>query len=347
MFSVHGPREGERCADSVAHARPGPDGGRAAAAGRALGGSARADRCSCCTARPAAGSAPRRAACSSTSAAHAADHLRPPRLRRLATGRRAAGSPMSSRTWRAIADALGLERFAVVGRSGGAPHALACAALLPDRVTRAAALVDARPPGRGRARLVRRAWPPSNVRVVPRPRRRPGRGSRSRLHLALGARSGSDPVRLLDDLRRRADRRRPDGRRGRRHPLHAAAQLPARRCALRRTAGSTTRSRSAGPWGFDPADITGAGAALARREGRLLAGRPLPLARRAASRGATAVLEPAAAHFDALCARSPAILTWLLDDGARRRTVGPRDRPAGLPATGAPPPHTASGSRSR
>ncbi|MYV57581.1 alpha/beta fold hydrolase, partial [Streptomyces sp. SID3212] len=34
-----------------------------------------------------------------------------------------------------IADALGLERFAVVGRSGGAPHALACAALLPDRVT--------------------------------------------------------------------------------------------------------------------------------------------------------------------------------------------------------------------
>ena len=43
-----------------------------------------------------------------------------------------------------LADALGVERFAVVGRSGGAPHALACAALLPERVTRAAALV---PPG--------------------------------------------------------------------------------------------------------------------------------------------------------------------------------------------------------
>ncbi|PWS40591.1 alpha/beta hydrolase, partial [Streptomyces sp. ZEA17I] len=42
---------------------------------------------------------------------------------------------------RAIADSLGLERFAVVGRSGGAPHALACAALLPERVTRTAALV--------------------------------------------------------------------------------------------------------------------------------------------------------------------------------------------------------------
>src|SRR5206468_3612514 len=34
----------------------------------------------------------------------------------------------------ALVDALGIERFAVVGHSGGSPHALACAALLPDRV---------------------------------------------------------------------------------------------------------------------------------------------------------------------------------------------------------------------
>jgi pimeloyl-ACP methyl ester carboxylesterase len=34
----------------------------------------------------------------------------------------------------AIADALGLARFAVLGHSGGGPHALACAALAPDRV---------------------------------------------------------------------------------------------------------------------------------------------------------------------------------------------------------------------
>src|SRR5580698_8616828 len=45
----------------------------------------------------------------------------------------------------AIADSLGLERFGVLGRSGGAPHALACAALLPHRVTRAAALVSLAP----------------------------------------------------------------------------------------------------------------------------------------------------------------------------------------------------------
>ncbi len=44
-----------------------------------------------------------------------------------------------------IADALGLDTFAVLGRSGGGPHALACAALLPERVTRAAVLVSLAP----------------------------------------------------------------------------------------------------------------------------------------------------------------------------------------------------------
>ena len=34
----------------------------------------------------------------------------------------------------AVADALGIGRFAVMGHSGGGPHALACAALLGDRV---------------------------------------------------------------------------------------------------------------------------------------------------------------------------------------------------------------------
>ena len=48
---------------------------------------------------------------------------------------------------KAVADEFGLEQFAVLGRSGGGPHALACAALLPKRVTKAAALVSLAPRG--------------------------------------------------------------------------------------------------------------------------------------------------------------------------------------------------------
>ena len=45
----------------------------------------------------------------------------------------------------AIADALGIDRFHAVGWSGGGPHALACAALLPDRVIAAATVSGAAP----------------------------------------------------------------------------------------------------------------------------------------------------------------------------------------------------------
>jgi len=45
----------------------------------------------------------------------------------------------------AIADALGYDRFYSVGGSGGAPHSIACAALLPDRVISAAAIATPAP----------------------------------------------------------------------------------------------------------------------------------------------------------------------------------------------------------
>ncbi|WP_426515177.1 alpha/beta fold hydrolase [Diaminobutyricibacter sp. McL0618] len=44
-----------------------------------------------------------------------------------------------------FADALDLSRFAVMGASGGGPHALACAALLPHRVTAAVAFASLAP----------------------------------------------------------------------------------------------------------------------------------------------------------------------------------------------------------
>jgi pimeloyl-ACP methyl ester carboxylesterase len=59
--------------------------------------------------------------------------VRPARLRRIHAppGRDVASAAADVAS---VADALGIERFAVMGHSGGAAHALACAALLPDRV---------------------------------------------------------------------------------------------------------------------------------------------------------------------------------------------------------------------
>lgn len=44
-----------------------------------------------------------------------------------------------------IVGALGIDRFAVMGASGGGPHALACAAVLPDRVIGAVCLASPAP----------------------------------------------------------------------------------------------------------------------------------------------------------------------------------------------------------
>jgi pimeloyl-ACP methyl ester carboxylesterase len=44
-----------------------------------------------------------------------------------------------------VADALGIGQFAVLGHSGGGPHALACAALLPERVLAAVSIAGLAP----------------------------------------------------------------------------------------------------------------------------------------------------------------------------------------------------------
>jgi pimeloyl-ACP methyl ester carboxylesterase len=46
-----------------------------------------------------------------------------------------------------VADELGIDRFAVLGHSGGGPHALACAALLPERVVAAVSISGLAPYG--------------------------------------------------------------------------------------------------------------------------------------------------------------------------------------------------------
>ena len=74
----------------------------------------------------------------------------------------------------AIADALGIGDFHVVGESGGASHALACAALLPSRVRAVAALAGIAPPaaegldweegmGEGNRREFAAMWKGANV----------------------------------------------------------------------------------------------------------------------------------------------------------------------------------------
>jgi pimeloyl-ACP methyl ester carboxylesterase len=61
-------------------------------------------------------------------------------------------SPLEGRSVRAaaedvirVADALGVDRFGTIGASGGGPHALACAALAPDRVQAVVSLAGVAP----------------------------------------------------------------------------------------------------------------------------------------------------------------------------------------------------------
>lgn len=99
---------------------------------------------------------------------------------------------------RIIADDLGLDGFAVLGRSGGGPHALACAALLPERVSRVAVLVGLAP--RNATGLDWYAgMTPSNVRAY-----REAERGHDRIADTMEFRSRQikdDPVRLLKGLR--------------------------------------------------------------------------------------------------------------------------------------------------
>ncbi|MFF3375191.1 alpha/beta fold hydrolase [Streptomyces sp. NPDC002680] len=211
-----------------------------------------------------------------------------------------------------VADALGLDRFAVAGRSGGAPHALACAALLPDRVTRAAALVGLAPrDAEGLDWFAGMA--PSNVSEYRTAFTDPERFAARLIPRSAAIRS--DPAKLLEELR-------PDLTDDDRMIV---SDSTIRSMLLRNYLEALRTSpygwiddafALTGPWGFDPAQIDvpvllwhgGKDVFSPASHSSWLAAR-IPRV--------TAVLEPAAAHFASLRAL-PKALNWLLSGTSPR-----------------------------
>ncbi|MFJ8861298.1 alpha/beta fold hydrolase [Streptomyces sp. NPDC102451] len=209
---------------------------------------------------------------------------------------------------RAIADSLGLERFAVVGRSGGAPHALACAALMPDRVTRTAALVSLAPwDAEGLDWFEGMAA--SNVLAYSTAAQDPDGLAESFIIRSAAIRQ--NPVQLLDDLRQEltdSDRIVVNDA-GIRMMLLANFREGLRTSAYGWIDDAIAFCR---PWGFAPSDIKGP---VMLWHGEKDVFSPVGHSRWLAGQipGSTAVLEPTAAHFDALSVL-PDVLHWLLDD---------------------------------
>jgi pimeloyl-ACP methyl ester carboxylesterase len=220
----------------------------------------------------------------------------------------------------AVADELGIDRFAVAGRSGGGPHALAVAALLPKRATRAAVLVGLAPFDaegldwfEGMALANQRDYSAASQ-------------SEAVVSLSLVAQAESirtDPGRLLARL----DPDLP-------HPDRQVVMNLAIRTMLMDTYAEALRESPDGwvddvvalsrPWGFDPADIA-VPVLLWHGERDVLV--PVAHTRWLADRipGARAVVHPGAAHFGSL-EILPEVLSWLVsaDD--------PRDAAAARPS---------------
>lgn len=73
----------------------------------------------------------------------------------LSDGRRCDNLMQAAEDLGAVADAYGLERFAVIGVSGGAPYAVAAAAAMPDRISLLALVSPAAELADGQIRLTR------------------------------------------------------------------------------------------------------------------------------------------------------------------------------------------------
>ncbi len=208
----------------------------------------------------------------------------------------------------AIADAYGFDRFAVLGRSGGGPHALACAALLPDRITRAAVLVGLAPwaaeeldwfEGMADSNIVEYTAAAAGHEFLA-------------VRLAAAANAiRADPAGLVAGLH--AELPESDRR------VVADAGI---RAMLMRNYAEALRISADGwiddalafcaPWGFDPGTID-VPVLLWHGEDDVFS--PVGHARWLASKipGATVVVQPGAAHFGALDAL-PDLLPWLVSE---------------------------------
>lgn len=219
-----------------------------------------------------------------------------------------------------IAEELGVDEFAVVGRSGGGPHALACAAVLPKRVTRAAALVTLAPkvgPG-GMGADWFKGMSPGNVDEYSR-----ASIGIHKIEDGLKARSSTifaDPDTLISNLLQEAQH--ADARvisdAGIRRLLRDNYQEALRGSAYGWIDDAMAFSRD---WGFDPAEIT---VPVLLWHGKDDVFSPVEHARWLNDYIPTAELrlETGKAHFDAMPAL-PDLLPWL----KQSRPRSPESRP--------------------
>jgi pimeloyl-ACP methyl ester carboxylesterase len=208
----------------------------------------------------------------------------------------------------AIADSYGLAEFAVVGRSGGGPHALACAAMLPHRTTRAAVLVGLAPHGADGLDWFD-GMAASNVIDFTE-----AAASRDAISARLTAAAESiraDPASLIARL----ETELPD-------PDRRVVADSGIRSMLVRNYAEALRTSAYGwiddvvafctSWGFDPADIA---VPVRLWHGKSDVFSPPSHAQWLADRipGATVIVQEGAAHFGALGVL-PDILRWLAAD---------------------------------
>jgi pimeloyl-ACP methyl ester carboxylesterase len=206
----------------------------------------------------------------------------------------------------AIAKYLDIDQFAVLGRSGGGPHALACAALLPERVTRAGVLVSLAP-WEGMGHQWFNGMADSNVLEYTAAASEP---------LALATRLGQAAAKIKADPTSHVATLSPEMPEDDRRVVADAGI----RALLAQNFAEALRESAAGwiddalafrmPWGFDPADIQ---APVLLWHGAEDVFSPVAHTQWLAEkiRRAEVVIQPGTAHFGALEV-VPDVLSWLI-----------------------------------